>query len=78
MSSEGSIDYRKEDKGTGSAHPEDTVTIVYPFNKYLIVVRLTSDGRFIGIEEVRINKEFRSYKRTPQEIFRVIDEYESE
>jgi hypothetical protein len=83
MSYEDSIVYKKEGRGTpGSSDrrdiPEDYVTITYPFDKYLIVVKLTSDGRFIGIEEIRINKDFRSYKQAPQEIFHYIDEYEPE
>jgi hypothetical protein len=65
--------------GTGSTLTKDYVTLKYPFEKYVITVKLTSDGRFVGIEEVVINKDFRSYKQSiPQKIFRDIDKYEPE
>ncbi len=32
------------------------------FDKYLILVKLTLDGKFVGIEEVAINEDFRSLK----------------
>lgn len=52
---------------------------VIPFQKYEIVVDLTSDGRFIGIEEVRINKDFRDYGQiTRQKAFEYIDSYRPE
>jgi len=36
-------------------------------------------GKFVGIEEIRINKDFRSYKnKTPQRIFADVDELPSE
>ena len=58
---------RKE--GTGSDSNE-VLLITYPFEKYEIVVKLTLDRKFIGIDEVRINKDFRSYKQqTTQETF---------
>ncbi len=33
-------------------------TIVYPFGKYQITVNLDNLNRFIGITEIKINKEF--------------------
>jgi hypothetical protein len=78
MSDESRIDHKEEDKGTGGTSKE-YVTRIYPFDKYLIVVKLTADGRFVGIEEVRVNKDFRSYKqRASQEIFNYVDEYKPE
>jgi len=69
-----------KDGGTGYPEPSEVyVTQVYPFNQFLITVKLTPDGRFIGIEEVRINKDFRSYKqKVSQKIFHYVDEYEPE
>ncbi len=65
--------------GTGSTSTKDFVTLEYPFERYVITVKLTSDGRFVGIEEVRINQDFRSYKQSvPQKIYRDIDRYEPE
>jgi len=59
------IDYdRFRDWGTGSHDtPMDYKIIVYPFDKYEIVVKVSHDNKFIEILEVRINKDFRSYKQ---------------
>lgn len=52
---------------------------VIPFQNYEIVVELTSDGKFIQIEEVRIKKDFRdSSQRTRQKAFKYIDSYQPE
>ena len=49
------------------------------FEKYEIIVELTSDGKFIGIEEVRINKDFRDYAhRIRHKAFEYIDSYKPE
>jgi hypothetical protein len=64
-----------KDIGTESSARKDFTTITYLFENYDIVVKLKPDGKFLGIEEVRINKDFRSYKnQTPQEIFTHVDE----
>ncbi|MBF0530847.1 MAG: hypothetical protein HQK55_16580 [Deltaproteobacteria bacterium] len=42
---------------------EDFQLIIYPFGKYEILVRVTMDGRFLGINEVRLNKSFIDYKK---------------
>lgn len=68
----------REDRGTGSFGPsKEYITRIYPFNQYLITVKLAPDGTFIGIEEVRLNRDFRSYKqKISQKIFHYVDEYE--
>ena len=68
----------REDRGTGSFGPSGGyITRIYPFNQYLITLKLAPDGTFIGIEEVRVNKDFRSYKqKVSQKIIRYVDEYE--
>jgi len=79
MSNEDSTDHKniRTYLGTGSTSTKEYMTLVYPIEKYLVTVKLTSDGRFVGIEEIRVNKDFRSYKqRVPQKIFNYIDEYE--
>jgi hypothetical protein len=38
-------------------------TVVYPFGQYMIKLRLTLDNRFIDIEEVKLNKDFATYKQ---------------
>ena len=79
MSDEKTNDYNRRNIGTGSASAKEYVIKVCPFEKYEIVVKLTSDGRFIGIEEVRVNKDFRSHRQgTSQRIFEYIEEYPSE
>lgn len=55
--------------GTGSREDfEEYKLITYPFDKYQITIKLTPTNEFIEILEVKINKEFLSYKQkiTPQ------------
>ena len=67
------------DTGTESSKPKDSTILTYKFEQYDIDVKLTPDGRFLGIEEVRINKDFRSFKnKTPQRIFVEVDELPSD
>ena len=35
----------------------------YPFGKYVVVVKLTKDDRFVGIEEIRLRKDFLTQKQ---------------
>ena len=62
---EKTYDYDKFRKqGTGSHdESEDYRTIVYPFDKYKITIKVTSNNEFIGITEVEINKDFLSHKQ---------------
>jgi len=56
-------DYEKYvGQGTGS-HKEERKTIVFPFDKYQIKIALTPDDKFIEISEIKINKDFLSYKQ---------------
>jgi len=57
-------DYDKiEYDGTGSHDNLCTYKfIIYPFDKYEIKIKLTSNNEFIGITEVKINKNFLSYR----------------
>lgn len=74
MSKEDSVKEKMRNVGTGSDSSEYK-TLVYPFEMFEIVVKLTLDGKFVGIEEIRINKDFRSYKtQSPQRIFAEVDE----
>ena len=78
MSKEDLANQKRRNIGTGRDSLEYT-TVVYPFEMFEIVVKLTLDGKFVGIEEVRINKDFRSYKnQTPQRIVAHVDEFPSE
>lgn len=50
--------------GSGSHAPdEDAISVVYPFERYHITVKLTPNGRFLGIEEVSINRDFLDYSQ---------------
>jgi len=79
MSNENLIGNNIQNIGTGSNTPKYT-TIVYPFDMYEIVVKLTIDGKFVSIEEVRVNKDFRTYKNKTQQqtIFAEINELPTE
>lgn len=59
-----SLYYEKiKNQGTGgSSFLEDFKVIVYPFGKYEVKIRLTPNNEFIGIEEIKINKDFLSYE----------------
>lgn len=48
---------------TGNHQNGDFKTIVYPFDKYEIKVKLSMDNKFIGIVEIKLNKEFLSFKQ---------------
>lgn len=50
--------------------------VIYPFDKYEIKVRLTPDNVFIGIIEVKINKDFLSYKqKVTSKAFHDVEEF---
>lgn len=51
--------------------------IKYPFDRYNITVAISSNNEFIGITEVQLNEDFRSYKlkRTSQFSAEVEDFY---
>ena len=53
---------------TGELRPsekeiEGSQIIVYPFGPYEILIRLSQDGQFIEVVELRINKDFLSYSQ---------------
>jgi hypothetical protein len=48
---------------TGSHDFHEKQFMLYLFGKYEITVELTSDNKFVGIVEVKINKDFRSYSQ---------------
>ena len=73
------IQAKNRESGTGSSSTVDYTRKVVPFDRYEIVVKLTSDGKFAGIEEVRINKDFRNYsQRVHQRAFEYVDSYPQE
>ncbi|MFW9989227.1 MAG: hypothetical protein ACFFC3_11265 [Candidatus Odinarchaeota archaeon] len=42
--------------------PKKIKIIKYPFDRYTITVAVSSNNEFIGITEVQLNEDFRSYK----------------
>jgi len=66
-----------KNQGTGSHKELDEYKIIlYPFDKYQIKIKLTPSNEFIGIIEVKINKEFLSHKqKITSEGFHDVDEF---
>lgn len=53
-----------KNQGTGShENLEEYKIITYPFDKYQIKIKLTPSNEFIEVIEVKINKDFLSYKQ---------------
>jgi hypothetical protein len=66
-----------KNRGTGSHEGLDKYKIIlYPFDKYQIKIKLTPFNEFIGIIEVKVNKEFLSYKqKITSQGFHDVDEF---
>lgn len=74
----GECDYNNlKNQGTGSHGDVDDFKIIsYPFDKYQIKIKLTPTNEFIGIVEVKINKDFLSHKqKTTLRGFHDVDEF---
>lgn len=55
---------------------EDLKVISYPFDKYKIKIMLTPYNEFVGIKEIEIDKDFRSYKeKIATKGFHDVDEF---
>lgn len=52
-----------EEKGTGFKDSDEYLIVDYPFDKYVVKVKLTLNHEFIGILEIKINKEFLDFKQ---------------
>lgn len=48
---------------TGEPEQEGEKLKACTFGKYVVVVKLTKDDRFVGIEEIRIRKDFLTQKQ---------------
>lgn len=71
-------DYKNlKNQGTGGhGDMDDFKILLYPFDKYQIKVKLTPTNEFIGIVEVKFNKDFLSYKqKTTLRGFHDVDEF---
>lgn len=53
---------KKEVESTGSIEETKFNILEYPFDRYIITVNLSPKNEFLGITDVRINKDFRNYK----------------
>jgi len=69
-----SIKLQKKEIDVTGRKSEEYVTRVYIFDKYDIIVKMTTDGRFVGIEEVRVNKDFMKNKSVSSRISTRVDE----
>ena len=58
-------DYNKfKNQGTGSYGDFENHRIeTFPFGKYEISIRLSPSNEFMGIEEIKVNKDFLSFKQ---------------
>jgi hypothetical protein len=69
----------RTDKGTGAKGSEITKPykrIVYPFGIYEITIKLGESNEFLGILEVKANKDFMEFrKKAGQTGFQDVDEY---
>jgi len=49
--------------GTGTIKEFEIIKVIeYPFDRYIVNVNLSADNKFLGISEIKLNKDFRSYK----------------
>jgi len=69
-----------KNQGTGSHEKfDDSKIILYPFDKYQIKIKLSPSNEFIGIVEVKINKDFLSHKqKITSQGFLDVEEYYQE
>jgi hypothetical protein len=70
----------KETGSTGSHDFDETQFIKYKLGKYEITVEITLDNKFVGITEVKVNKDFRSLqeKIASTKVFDVEEYYKDE
>ena len=70
------IDYDDlKNQGTGSHDVQEAYKfILYPFGRYEIIVKLTSDNEFLGIVGLRVNKSFLNYKQKMSKGYHDVEE----
>lgn len=69
--------YREKYTETGGDEfMNEQIEITYPFDRYNVKVAVSPTHKFIGITEIKLNKDFRSYKQkiTPKG-YHDVDEY---
>ena len=69
-----------QDEGTGTTKDIGHYKFInYPFDKYEIKIKLSDDNKFLGIIEIKINKEFLSHKqKTISKGFHDVDDFYQE
>lgn len=50
-------------EATGAGINSDNKIIIYPIEKYEIMIKLSPTNEFLGVEGISVNKEFFSYKK---------------
>lgn len=64
------MEFRAEDvsydvyasQGTGShSGRREPIVVPYAVSRYEVLIELDSEGRFIGVQQVRLRKDFREY-----------------
>jgi len=67
-------------RGTGDyKREEDYKLIEYKYDKFIIIIKISEDQRFLGIEEIKINQDFMNYKQKANlGTLSIIDNYKPE
>jgi hypothetical protein len=61
MISKVDLDYETlRQEGTGSHTSTGTKTVEIAFDRYVVTLKLTSDNKFVAVEEVSLNQDFLS------------------
>lgn len=69
----------KENGTGGSLSPKEFKEVVYPFEQYEVKLRLSPNNEFIAITEIRVKKDFVSYKeKISTKGFHDVESYYSE
>jgi hypothetical protein len=50
-------------EGTGSISFNSYKTITFPFEQYVLTIKLTLDNKFVEVLEIKINRDFLSHKQ---------------
>lgn len=50
-------------EATGSGISSDSKIVIYPIEKYEIMIKLSPTNEFLGVEGISVNKDFFSYKK---------------
>lgn len=78
MNSKDLVDDRLTDLSdrTGSHDSRPNFRLVqFPIDRFEIVVRLSESNQFMGIEEIRVNKEFMEFAKKSPRGYHDVDDY---